>query len=66
MVCMTTSSGVNKTLHVSIENRKRLSAFGAHGDTWNDIIGKVLDIAEQSRAADKMKNTIFGEDVGFA
>ena len=42
--------GPDKTLHVDVENRKRLSTFGVHGDTWNDIVGKVLDIAERYRS----------------
>jgi len=43
---MTKNRGPDKTLHVSVKNRNRLSAFGDHGDSWNEVIGKVLDIAE--------------------
>ena len=46
---MATNPDINKTLHVSVKNRRRLAVFGEYGDTWNDVIGRVLKAAEQNR-----------------
>ena len=35
-----------KTLHVSVKNRARISAFGKYHETWDQVISRILDIAE--------------------
>jgi predicted DNA-binding protein len=38
---------MNTTINISMETKKRLSALGKHGQSYNDIVVEILDAIEE-------------------
>jgi hypothetical protein len=51
----------NTTIAISREIKEKLNAFGAKGETYNELIAQLIEIAEKSEFLEKQKSILHTE-----
>jgi predicted CopG family antitoxin len=48
----------NTTIAISKDIKEKLNAFGAKGETYNELIAQLIEIAEKSEFLEKQKSIL--------